>query len=261
MRRFCIGLCALAVGALLLPGAGLGSAPPRAALRGFTCVRGLDPVDRSVGVTAVMRPLPGTRHLAIKVNLLLSHGPGTAPKAVRAGDLGVWISPENPTLGQLAGDVWNLQKSVVDLAVAGEYRFRVQYRWTGADHHVLGTAARLSRRCMQRELRPDLQVASITVSTVAGQPDRNLYSALIANTGNTAAGPFDVLFAPADGSTTTTRAIPLLRAHTTLTETFTGPICTAGTAPTVTADSADQVDDLNRENNSLRANCPAPAGG
>ncbi len=251
----------LAVGALVLPGTVLGSAPPRAALRGFSCQRALDPADRSIGITAVMRPVPGTRHLALRFDLLLSHGAGTVAKAVRAGDLGVWISPENPTLGQLPGDVWNLEKSVVDLATPGDYRFRVQYRWTGAGHRVLGTAQRVSRRCAQPELRPDLEVSSITVSAVAGDPDHQLYSALIANAGNTAAGPFNVLFAPADGSATTTRTVALLGAHSTVTEAFLGPVCSAATAPTVTADSADQVDDLNRQNNSLQATCPAASGG
>jgi hypothetical protein len=39
--------------------------------------------------------------------------------------------------------------------------------------------------------------------------------------------------------------------------TFTGPVCSASTAPTITADSAHQVDDLNRSNNVLTAVCPS----
>lgn len=261
MRRLCQGLGAILVAALLLPGTVLGSAPPRAALRGFSCQRALDPAQRSIGVTAVMRPLPGTRHLELRFELMFSRRPGTGAKAVRAGDLGAWISPSNPTLGQLPGDVWNLEKSVVDLAVPGNYRFRVQYRWIGAGHRVLGTAERASRGCFQPELRPDLQVRSIAVSAVSGHPDRNLYSALIANAGNTGAGPFDVLFVPADGSATRTRTISFLRAHSTVTEAFLGPVCTAQNAPTVTADSADQVDELNRADNSLQATCPAVSDG
>ncbi len=261
MRRFCAGLCALLVGALVVPGTVLGSTSPRAALRAFTCQHGLDPPQRSIGVTSVMRPLSGTRHLAVKFDLLVSRRPGAVTKAVRAGDLGVWIAPENSTLGQLPGDVWNLDKSVVDLNAPAVYRLRVQFRWTGAHHTLLGSATRYTRRCSLRELRPDLQVRSITVSADPRHPGRNDYAALLQNAGNTAAGPFDVLFAPADGSATSTHTVSSLKAHTSRTMTFVGPVCSAASAPTITVDSAHQIDDLNRADNSLVAQCPTASGG
>lgn len=256
MRRLCAGVCALIAGVLLLiPSPGLGSAPPRAELQAFTCRNGLDPAQRSVSVTAVMRPLVGTWHLAVKFDLLVSRG--TAPaKALRAGDLGVWITPDNPTLGELPADVWNLQKSVVELSAPASYRFRVQFRWKDQQHHVLGTVVRYSRRCEERELRPDLLVRSISVSA-ANQPNRDLYGAVIANAGNSAAGPFEVLFAPADGSGTITRTVSLLAAHSSRVEDFVGPVCSASTAPTITVDSAHQVDNLDRSNTALTASCPA----
>jgi CARDB len=258
MKRFWTGLSALALAALfMIPAAGWGSELPRSGLRGFSCQRAMDPVNRSVGVTAVMRPVTGTQHLAVKVDLLVSRGSGAPFKPLRAGDLGVWISPDNPTLGQLPGDVWNLQKSVVALHAVGVYRFRVMFRWEGAHQAVLGTTTRYSPRCFEPELRPDLQVRSIAVSAIPGQPNSNLYTAEIANAGNSAAGPFDVLFAPGDWSATTTKSVTLLRAHHTLEESFTGPVCSSSTAPTISADSADQVDDLNRANNSLTATCPS----
>ena len=258
MKRFCAGLSALAAAALLvIPATGQGSELPRSELRNFSCQRALDPINRSVGLTAVMRPLTGTQHMAIRFDLLVSRGTGTAFRPLHAGDLGVWISPDNPTLGQLPGDVWNLQKSVVALHAPNAYRFRVRFRWLGAHGVILGSETHYSPRCVEPELRPDLQVRSIAVSSIAGQPNRDLYSALIANAGNSSAGPFDVLFAPGDGSATTTRSVALLRAHHTLTESFTGPVCSPSTAPTITADSADQVDDLNRANNSLTATCPS----
>ena len=95
--------------------------------------------------------------MAMRFDLLMSSNDGSAPKVVSSGDLGVWITPKNPTLGQLPGDVWKLQKSVVNLAAPATYRFRVTFRWIGAGGHTLGTAVRLSPRCQQRELRPDLR--------------------------------------------------------------------------------------------------------
>jgi hypothetical protein len=248
MKRLGAALAALAAGTLLVPAAGLGTEPPRADLRGFSCQRAMDPVGRSVAVNVVMRPVSATQHMAIKVDLLVSHGPGTVARPLHAGDLGLWIHPDDPTLGQLPGDVWTLQKSVVAVHAPAVYRFRVRYRWT---------ATRYSRRCGQPELRPDLQVRSITVSPVANQPGRNLYTAQIANAGSSAAGPFDVRFAPSDGSGATIRTISLLRGHSAQTETFTGPVCSPGSPPTITADPAHRVDDLNRANNALTATCPS----
>ena len=96
--------------------------------------------------------------------------------------------------------MWKLQKSVVNLAAPATYRFRVTFRWTGAGGHTLGTAVRYSPRCQQRELRPDLAVESIAVTPAPNNPGADVYTALIANAGNSAAGPFQVLFAPASGS-------------------------------------------------------------
>ena len=70
-----------------------------------------------------------------------------------------------------------------------------------------------------------------------------------------------VLFAPADGSATETQTVALLRAHSSITESFVGPVCTADNAPTITADSTSEVDDLNRDNNALTAICPASPSG
>ena len=188
---------------------------------------------------------------------LLQRSPGVPVQQVSGGDLGVWRMPPNPTLGQLPGDVWRLQKSVYNLAVPFSYQFRVSFRWTGQNGKVLGTATRYSRTCRQRELRPDLTVTSITISAVAGHPKKELYTAVIANQGLTGAGPFQVLFAPGDSSAPTTDTINFLGAHKTRTLAFTGPLCDSANPPTVSADSASQVNDFDRTNNVVAAVCPA----
>jgi CARDB len=261
MKHHFAGVAALACCLVLMAATSATGAPPRALLRSFSCHRAIDPASRSVSVTAVMRPMVGTRHLAIKFDLMMSAGSGSPQKAVRAGDLGVWKTPKTPTLGQLPGDVWNLQKSVVALAAPATYRFRVMYRWTGMSGHVLATTVRFSHTCRQRELRPDLAVTSISVTPDPMNPSRDDYSAVIANLGNSSAGPFEVLFATADGTVAQADTIDLLKAHSSITDTFNGPLCTAANAPTITADSTDEVNDLNRANNAMPAVCPAPATG
>jgi hypothetical protein len=259
-RRLITGLAVLTafVAVVAVPAGSLAAAapPPRSQLSAFSCTHALDPGARAVGVTATMRPLDGTRRMAIRFELL-QRSPGLPVQEVTGGDLGVWRTPANPTLGQLPGDVWRLQKSVYNLDVPASYQFRVSFRWTGAHGKVLQTASRTTRSCRQRELRPDLAVRSIAVAAVAGHPQKNLYTAVIANQGLTGAGPFQVLFAPGDSSAPTTDTVNFLSAGKTRTLSFVGPLCDSANPPTVSADSTSQVDDFDRANNVLAATCPA----
>jgi CARDB len=264
MRLLRLGICVVVAAAAwsvlaTAASAAVPAAPPRTQLVRFSCQQALDPDNRSIGVRAIMRPLTGTRRLAIRFDLLQRVG-SAAPTALRAGDLGVWVTPSSPTLGQVPGDVWRLDKSVIDLAAPATYQFRVSFRWIGVNGHVLGSAVRYSRKCRQPELRPDLAVTSLTVTPVTGHPDQNLYTAVIANRGATGAGPFEVLFVPGGGAAATTDNITFLGAGRSRTLSFTGPVCNAADRPSVTADAAQQVDDYNRANNTATAVCPASGG-
>jgi len=230
--------------------------PPRAALRDFVCQQALDPPARAVSVQAMMRPLPGTQKLSIRFQLLVTRKFPASVALVRAGDLGSWTAPQDPTLGQQPGDIWRLTKPVANLLAPAAYRFRVTFRWTGSNGRLLGTAVRLSPSCTQHERRADLLVASIRVRSIAGRPSVEDYIVLIRNAGATAAGPFGVLFAPGDNSASRTLTVARLEPGASLRETFVGPLCTASTAPTITVDPTDQIDDSNRSNNSLTATCP-----
>lgn len=259
------GLLAGVVLAALVAGAGgagaAGAEPARAALAQFSCQRALEPSGRSVAVQAVMRPLSGTRRLAVRFQLQERIDDAATPTTVRGGDLGSWLSPSDPTLGQHSGDVWRLNKPVIDLYAPASYRFRVTFRWTGAGGRVLGSTVRTTRWCHQPELRPDLAVRSFTAAPIAGRTNADLYTAVIANQGASASGPFQVLFVPGDGSTNTARALTSLGAGRSRTVTFTGPVCDTANPATVTADSAHQVDDYDRANNRLAATCPEPSSG
>ncbi len=256
VRRLVTGLAVIGAVASAPVASAFAATPARSLLSAFSCTHALDPGARAVGVKATMRPLTGTRKMAMRFELL-QRSPGLPVQEVSGGDLGVWRSPPNPTLGQLPGDVWRLQKSVYNLAVPFTYQFRVTFRWTGVHGKVLGTATRYTHTCRQRELRPDLAVDSITVSAIAGHPKKELYTAVIRNRGLTGAGPFQVLFAPGDTSTPTTDTISFLGPGKSRTLSFTGPVCDSTNPPTVSADSASQVDDFDRTNNVLAATCPA----
>jgi hypothetical protein len=257
-RAIIIAGCAVLAG-LLSAGGSVATAAtaPRSALTQFACQKALDPADRSVSVQAVMRPLTGTRKLAVKFDLI-ERAPGTLTATVlHATGLGVWIAPDNPTLGQLPGDVWRLDKSVLNLDAPATYQFRATFRWTGLRGKVLGTAVKYTQTCRQRELRPDLLVQSIAVAPIAGHPQKDLYTAVIADQGLTGAGPFEVLFAPGNTSPPIARTVQSIHAGESKQMTFVGPACDSTDPPTVTVDATSVVDDYDRANNVMAAVCPS----
>ena len=256
MKRIALSaFCVLAIGAIAATA--VNADPPRSQLTKPMCVTALDPPSRAMSITAVMRPLTGTTKLQIKFQLY-SRTTSTRPFThVRGGDLNRWVSPSDPTLGERSADVWTVIKQVVDLKAPATYRLRAVYRWIGAHNKVLGTMSRTSPSCYEPELRPDLQVKTISVEAVASNPSANLYVAVIRNRGATAAGPFQVQFI--DGSVVKSRSVTSLAPHATIHQRFLGPLCTSGPA-TVTADPVDAVDDYDRANNSLTVTCSSTAG-
>jgi hypothetical protein len=256
MKRIALmAFCTLAVGAIAATS--VGADPPRSQLSKFMCVTALDPPSRAMSVTAVMRPLSGTSKLQIKFQLYSRSSSSRPFTRVKGGDLNRWVSPSDPTLGQRSADVWTVIKQVVDLKAPATYRVRAIFRWIGAHNKVLGTSVRTSPSCYQPELRPDLQVKTISVEAVPGNANANEYVALIRNRGATAAGPFQVQFI--DGSVVKSHSVTGLAPHATMHARFLGPLCTSGPA-TVTADPVDAVDDYDRANNSLSVTCSATAG-
>jgi len=122
--------------------------PPRASLSHFVCRQAQNPKHRDLSVTAVMRPVSGTQHMAIKFELQRQSAGSQSFGPVRGPGLGTWITPRgDPTLGQRPADVWNLHKQVMDLVGPAVYRLRVEFRWSAAQGHVLGRAQRTTSIC------------------------------------------------------------------------------------------------------------------
>jgi hypothetical protein len=214
----------------------------------------VDPAGRAVAITAVMRPVSGTERMALKFELERRAPHGGAFTVLRGRNLGDWVHPADSSLGQLPGDEWMLKHNVVNLVGPAYYRFRVSFRWIGASGHLLAERARLSQVCYQPEPRADLSVRSIAVTSLSPQQDR--YVVLIHNGGATAAGPFTVAL-NIPSAAAQTAAIGSLAPGAGLRETFTGPLCHAGSSVTAIADPSRQVDDANRKNNSLTVACPS----
>src|SRR5947209_1879734 len=177
------------------------AAPPRAELRGLSCRHASGQTGRAVSVTAVMRPVARTTRMALKFELDRRTA-GSWFRPVAGRQLGQWISPSNPTLGQNPADVWMLKQNVVNLGAPAAYRFRVWFRWTGAGGRPLGAVMRSSPTCYQPAARADLVVRSVSIKPLANGDDQ--YDAVIHNAGRVASGAFAVeLVPPGAGSQST----------------------------------------------------------
>jgi hypothetical protein len=244
-----------AIGGLAVGANALAAAVPadRAQLTTPVCQRAAESTQRIVSVTAVMRPVAGTKRLEARFELLTKSPASPAYTLVRGGDLGAWVSPTNPSLGTRPGDVWKLNHPVAGLAAPASYRFRVTFRWIGAHHRVLGTITRSGPRCFQPQ-GPDLLVQSFKVSPIPKHPARDLYQATIANHGGLPAGAFEVELT--DGSIVKTGNISGLKAGQTRKLQLTGPACNSSQPPQLVLDPNDAVDDINRANNTATAVCP-----
>jgi hypothetical protein len=122
---------------------------PRASLQGFVCQRAANSLDRVIAATAVMRPVSGTQRMEMRF-VLQRRGAGMGSfTTVQGGDLGRWLQPKSPTLGQRQSDVWRLRKLVANLVGPATYRFRVTFRWSAGLGVVLERTTLTSEACAE----------------------------------------------------------------------------------------------------------------
>jgi hypothetical protein len=120
---------------------------PHAELTRYACRLAQNPQHREIALTAVMRHIGGTAHMAIEFSLFREAAGSSSFHHLHVGGLDQWISPRDPTLGQRNGDVWKLDKVVSDLAGPAVYRLKATFRWTDAHHRVLLHTSRETPVC------------------------------------------------------------------------------------------------------------------
>jgi CARDB len=261
MSRVGFGLAVAGAAAVLVfalgsvPASGASAPAPRAQLLSFVCQKALDPPARAVSVQAVMRPVTGTQKMQMRFELMKQSKTGGPFRQVRGRLLGSWISPQDPTLGQRSGDVWIVNHPVVDLVAPATYRFRVAFKWTGANGRSLSSAVQTSPNCWEPELRADLLVRSLTVTPLASGNDA--YMAVIRNRGQTAAGPVEVDLAGTGATQTQTASLASVGPRSSTSHRFVAAACTPGATLTVTVDPSHTIDESSFANNVLTVPCPA----
>jgi hypothetical protein len=245
MRRIRLA-AAIALAAMLVPAAAHAAAGS-AYLRGFACHKALDPTKRSVTVTAVMDTVAGTQQLQMRFELLERTAHGIV--FIHGGDLGQWISPSSPTLGQHPSDKWVVNHPVTGVPVPGSYRFRVAFRWVGSGGHVIGQMQKATPSCWQPDMRPRLRVTVASQSAIAAGEK---YDIQVENVGVTPANDVQLQFVPAAGQSQVVTIGPL-GPQQTVHETVVGPSCTASNSQsTITV-----IDLVSRADNSITAPCPS----
>lgn len=221
-------------------------------LRGFACHRSLVASKRSVTVTAVMDTLPGVRQLQMRFGLQERTAQGIA--WIHGGDLGQWISPSSPTLGQHPSDKWVVSHPVTGVPVPGSYRFKVAFRWIGSGGRVIGRLQQATTSCRQPDMRPDLFVRLLSSQAVSGGDQ---YTVQVGNSGMTGATDVELLFSPGGGAPSVMKTIAKLSAHQSVQRTFVGPTCTASSSQTIAVDPNHLIEDANPADNSITVPCPS----
>ena len=256
LRHLLAGLLAASAAAAALAGgvAALAASrsPARATLGEFSCVTALEPVARAISVTATMYPLAGRPANFALLPVLMRRGStgrsGYVP--VTGGQLGHWLHPQDPTLGQHPGDIWIVRLPVLDLAAPADYRLRIRFRWLDAQGRTLAGRTETTPPCHQPELRPDLAVSQLGAPT-AGY--RETYAVRVRNLGATPAGRFIVRLV--QGATIIDKTVAGLSAHAALILRFQAGRCDPASPPRVTVDPGALVDDPVRANNSVVISC------
>jgi hypothetical protein len=150
-----------------------------------------------------------------------------------------------------AGFVWT--KRVERLHDGAEYRSSVRFRWYAAGGRLQSETRRTTPACRQPDRRADLSVESLAISPSSdGRSAR--YAITVVNTGQTAAGPFDVGLSSAGDAV---RSVPGLEAGQRTTVELTGEPCTGTQTVTATVDVRDAVDESDERDNAFRRLCGA----
>jgi len=225
----------------------------------LTCRRAPQTESRTATVAATMRPIAGSRKLALRVDLY--QRPLAAGRwALRADVPGLseWTTPSDPSIGSRPADVFRYRQAVGRLTVPYAYRFRVTFRWADASGKVLREASVNTAPCREPDLRPDLVVTRVVADAPLTAQANVRYLVTVKNAGRSSATGVQVQTTFSAPTRTIRRLAPQESAEVI----FWGPPCTAGAqVPSFVVDPLNLIDEARETNNSLAATCPATLDG
>jgi hypothetical protein len=230
-----------------------------AGARLLSCHRSPSIDERNAAVSAWMRPIPGSSHLAMKIDLWERRSGDHWSMRSDVPGLGSWVTPSDPGVGSRAGDIFRYRQTVGRLEVPAAYRFHVTFHWLDDDGVVVREAERTTGVCRQPDLRPDLVLRSVEALPAGGDSVR--YVVRVGNEGEGAVGRATIVATlPGDAAPGLhSRVVRALAPGATAIVRFVGPGCAAGEQPaSFLADPSNAVEETDETNNAISAACPAP---
>jgi hypothetical protein len=218
--------------ALAFPAAAAAAGPASVAL--IAC----QPRDRAAEFEARMDKVAGSARMKLRF-ALEARKPGKTWRRVAAPELGSWRTADPATTRFISS------RRVTALVGPAAYRALVRFRWVDARGRTVASALAHSRPCHQPDHRPNLKLQALSVE------GGDAYAVLVANTGRSASGPFDLVV----GGLATIAVGSLEPGADTLVE-LEGPRCPRGAPVTATADPLDLIDERNEADNALTRACP-----
>ena len=222
-----------ALALLLLPASALAAGPATVTLTGCT------PKERTAAFEARMDQISGAVRMKLRYTLE-ARKPGRAWRRVAAPELGGWRAAATETTRFIS------ERRVTQLVGPSSYRALVRFRWIDEDGDVVARARARSHSCWQPDHRPNLKLRELSFE------GKGSYVALVANTGRSPTGAFDLAI---------TGLAPIVVAELAPGEErlieAAGPECEPGTSVTATADPLDLIDERNERDNAVSRRCPS----
>lgn len=218
------------------------AAPAQAAQNASVALTACVSRDRAAEFEARMAATAGAARMKMRFTLQVRKPGKTAFRQVAAPGFSDWTTADPGTRKYV------FTRRVEALIGPASYRAMVRFRWVDADGATVATARAYSHACWQADHRPNLTVRALSV-----EGGRN-YVALVANTGRTASGPFDLeielpdqVLGPVTVESLEPREERLVQIR--------GLRCKAGTSITAVADPLDAIDERSETDNAVTTTC------
>lgn len=231
MLRSALTITALAV--LLVPASAAAAGPASVTLTECT------PKERTAAFEARMEKVAGAERMKLRYTLE-ARKRGRLWHRIAAPELAGWRTADPQTTRFIS------ERRVTQLVGPSFYRAYVRFRWIDEDGRTVARAKARSRACWQPDHRPNVKLRELSFE------GKGSYVALVANTGRSPTGAFD-LAVTGLGPIVVADLAPgeerLIEAA--------GPECEPGTPVTATADPLDLIDERNELDNAVTRRCPS----
>jgi hypothetical protein len=222
-----------ALALLVLPASALAAGPASVTLTGCK------PKERTAEFEARMDQVSGAVRMKLRYTLE-ARKPGRIWRRVSAPELGGWRTASAATTRYIS------ERRVTQLVGPSYYRALVRFRWIDEDGHVVARSRSRSHSCWQPDHRPNIKLRELSFE------GKGSYVALVANTGRSPTGAFDLEITGLPAI-----VVPELAPGEERLIEAAGPECQPGAAVTATADPLDLVDERNEGDNAVTRRCPS----